>query len=101
MLTIIEDKFLSLWKLRFSLIGTVAVIIALSTLFFTFILSLAGVSIIVLPFIVIAFNIIQWLVAPYLIDSMYRVKEVKPDEDPELHQMVDRLSQKAKSKNQG
>ena len=98
MLTIIEAKFLSLWKLRFSLIGTVAVIIALSTLFFTFILSLAGVSIIVLPFIVIAFNIIQWLVAPYLIDSMYRVKEVKPDEDPELHQMVDRLSQKSQIK---
>lgn len=98
MLTIIEDKFLSLWKLRFSLIGTVAIIIGLSTLFFTILLSLAGVSIIVLPFVVIAFNVIQWLVAPYLIDSMYRVKEVKPDEDPELHQMVDRLSQKSQIK---
>jgi heat shock protein HtpX len=95
LLTIVEDKFLNLWKLRFSLIGTVAIIIGLSTLFFTVLLSLAGVSIIVLPFIVIAFNIIQWLVAPYLIDSMYRVKEVKADEDPELHQMVDRLSQKS------
>jgi len=98
LLTIIEDKFLSLWKLRFSLIGTVAIIIGLSTLFFTILLSLAGVSIIVLPFVVIAFNVIQWLVAPYLIDSMYRVKEVKPDEDPELHQMVDRLSQKSQIK---
>lgn len=98
MLTIIEDKFLSLWKLRFSLIGTVAIIIGLSTLFFTILLSLAGVSIIVLPFVVIAFNVIQWLVAPYLIDSMYRVKEVKPDEDPELHQMVDRLIQKSQIK---
>ena len=37
--------------------------------------------------------------APYLIDKMYRVKEVKPHEDPTLHQMVDRLSQKSKIKN--
>lgn len=89
---------MSLWKLRFSLIGTVAVIIGLSTLFFTFILSLAGVSILFMPFIVVIFNIIQWLVSPYLIDAIYRVKEVKPQDDPALHQMVDRLSQKSKIK---
>jgi heat shock protein HtpX len=51
-----------------------------------------------LPFIVIAFNIIQWLIAPYMIDAMYRVKEVTPQEDPQLHSMVDRLSQKSKIK---
>ena len=89
---------MSLWKLRFSLIGTLAAIIGLSTLFFTVILSLAGVSIMLLPFIVIAFNIIQWLIAPYIIDAMYRAKEVTPQEDPELHSMVDRLSQKSRIK---
>lgn len=89
---------MSLWKLRFSLIGTVALIIGLSTLFFTVILSLAGVSLLLLPFIVIALNIIQWLIAPYLIDAMYRVKEVKPTEDPVLHQMVENLSKKSKIK---
>jgi heat shock protein HtpX len=89
---------LNLWKLRFSLIGTVTVIVGLSTLFFTFILSIAGVSILLMPFVVVIFNIIQWLIAPYIIDAIYRVKEVKPQEDPELHQIVDRLSRKSRIK---
>ncbi|UCC58592.1 MAG: M48 family metalloprotease [Candidatus Bathyarchaeum sp.] len=86
---------MSLWKLRFSLLGTLALIIGLSTLFFTVILSLAGVSLLLLPFIVIILNIIQWLIAPYLINAMYRAKEVKPTEDPALHEMVERLSKKS------
>jgi len=86
---------MGLWKLRFSVIGTLAVIIGLSTLFFTVILSLAGVSLMILPFIVVVFNVIQWLIAPYLIDALYRVKEVKKSEDPELHGMVERLSKKS------
>jgi len=77
------------------MIGTLAVIIGLSTLFFTVILALAGVNLLLLPFIVVIFNIIQWLIAPYLIDAMYRVKEVKKSEDPELHGMVERLSRKS------
>ena len=89
---------MNLWKLRFSLIGTLALIIGLSTLFFTVILSLAGVSILFLPFIVVIFNIIQWLIAPYMIDAMYRVKEVKPQDDPQLYEIVDRLSRKSKIK---
>ena len=98
MLRSTEDKLVSLWKLRFSLLGTLALIIGLSTLFFTIILSLAGVSILFLPFIVVIFNIIQWLIAPYLIDAMYRVKEVKASEDPALHAMVERLSKKSRIK---
>ena len=89
---------MSLWKLRFSLIGTFALIIGLSTLFFTVILSITGVSILFMPFIVVIFNIIQWLMAPYIIDAMYRVKEVKPQEDPVLHEMVERLSKKSRIK---
>jgi len=89
---------LSLWKLRFSLIGTLALIIGLSTLFFTVIMALAGVNLMLLPFIVVIFNIVQWLIAPYLIDAMYRVKEVKASEDPALHEMVERLSKKSKIK---
>jgi heat shock protein HtpX len=98
LLSIIEDNFLSLWKLRFSLIGTLALIIGLSTLFFTIIMALAGVNLLLLPFIVVIFNIIQWLIAPYLIDAMYRVKEVKASEDPALHEMVERLSKKSRIK---
>ncbi len=89
---------MGLWKLRFSLIGTVAAIIGLSTLFFTVIMALAGVNLLLLPFIVVVFNIIQWLIAPYLIDAIYRVKEVKPQEDPILYDMVDRLSKKSSIK---
>jgi len=98
LLSIIEDNFVSLWKLRFSLIGTLALIIGLSTLFFMIILSLAGVNLMLLPFIVVIFNIVQWLIAPYLIDAMYRVKEVKSSEDPALHEIVERLSKKSRIK---
>jgi heat shock protein HtpX len=51
-----------------------------------------------MPFIVIIFNIIQWLIAPYIIDTIYRVKEVNLHEDPGLHQIVEQLSQKSKIK---
>ena len=51
-----------------------------------------------MPFIVVVFNIIQWLIAPYLIDSIYRVKQVNPSEDPVLYNMVENLSQKSKIK---
>ena len=80
------------------MIGTVALIIGLSTLFFTVIMAVAGVSLLLMPFIVVGFNIVQWLIAPYLIDAMYRVKEVKPQEDPALHEIVERLSKKSRIK---
>jgi heat shock protein HtpX len=89
---------MSLLKLRVSVIGTLAVIIGLSTLFFTVILSLMSVSFIMLPFIVVAFNIVQWLISPYLIDAMYRVKEASRSENPRLYATVERLSQKSKLK---
>ncbi len=77
------------------MVGTLAIIIGLSTLFFTVILTLAGVNLLLLPFIVVAFNIVQWLISPYLIDAMYRVKEVKRTEDPKLVGMVETLSRKS------
>jgi len=98
LLSIIEDNFVNLWKLRFSLIGTLALIIGLSTLFFMVIMSLAGVNLMLLPFLVVIFNIVQWLIAPYLIDAMYHVKEIKSSEDPALHEIVERLSKKSRIK---
>ncbi len=77
------------------MLGTLAAIIGLSTLFFTVILSLAGVSLMLLLLIVPVINVVQWLIAPYIIDAMYRVKEVKKSKDPELHGMVERLSKKS------
>jgi len=87
---------MSIWQLRFSILGTLTVIIALSTVFFTVILSLIRVfDIFTLAFFVIGFNIIQWLLAPYIIDAIYRVKEVSKAENPKLHAIVERLSQKS------
>jgi len=90
---------MGIWQLRFSILGTLAVIIGLSTLFFTVILSLTGAfNIFTLALFVIIFNIIQWLLAPYIIDAIYRVREVSKAENPKLHGIVERLSQKSNMK---
>ena len=77
------------------MVGTLAAIIGLSTVFFTILFSLLGVfEIYTLALFIVFFNVLQWLVAPYLIDAMYRVKKVSRSEEPELHDMVQRLSRK-------
>jgi heat shock protein HtpX len=87
---------MSLWKLRLSLIGTLAIIIGLSTLFFTVILSLTGLfSYLTLGIFVVAFSLFQWLIAPYLIDAIYRVRQVSKSDEPKLVKMVEQLSQKS------
>ncbi|RLI46406.1 hypothetical protein DRO69_03180 [Candidatus Bathyarchaeota archaeon] len=87
---------MSLWKLRFSMLGTLAIIIGLSTLFFTFLLSLTGAfSLLTLIIFVVLFNIAQWLFAPYLIDAMYRVRKVSRSENPKLYAMVENLSRQS------
>ena len=88
---------MSIWQLRVSIVGTLAIIIGLSTLFFTVVLSLIGAfDIFTLVFFVICFNVIQWLLSPYIINAIYRVKAVSRDENPKLYDMVERLSQKSK-----
>ncbi|MEM3010378.1 MAG: zinc metalloprotease HtpX [Candidatus Bathyarchaeia archaeon] len=87
---------MSIWKLRLSILGTLALIIGLSTLFFTVILTLIGIfNIFILGAFVIVFNILQWLIAPYIIDAIYRVQEVKQSDNPQLYEMVERLSRKS------
>jgi heat shock protein HtpX len=79
--------------------GTLAVIIGLSTLFFTVILSLTGTfDFITLGILVSVFNIVQWLISPYIIDALYRVKPLASNAEPQLHEMVDNLSRKSKIK---
>jgi len=77
------------------MLGTLALIIGLSTVFFTVVLLYFSVDLMLMPIFVIAFNLIQWLIAPYLIDAMYRVREVSRSEKPQLHDMIERLSQKS------
>lgn len=76
--------------------GTVALIIGLSTLFFTLILSLTGAfDVITLGVLVAVFNVAQWLASPYIIDALYKVHQLPANEHPELHAMLGDLSRKS------
>ena len=85
------------WKLHFSMAATLAVIFGLTTLGFTVILTLFGygISIWAIGVLVVLLNIVQWLVSPYLVGAIYRVKGVSESENPKLHQMIASLSQKS------
>lgn len=88
---------MNVWKLRLSMAGTLALIFGLSTLVFAVVMSLAGVfDMLTLGILVVAFNIVQWLISPYLVGAIYRVRELPENENPQLHQMVENLSQKSK-----
>lgn len=76
--------------------GTLAIIFGLSTLVFTVIMSLAGVfDFLFLGVLVVGFNIVQWLLSPYLVGAIYKARELPEDENPQLHQMVNNLSEKS------
>lgn len=76
--------------------ATLAIIFGLSTLVIAVILTIAGVfDIVTIGILVVALNVGQWLLAPYLIGWIYKVRELKTAENPELHQMVENLSRKS------
>jgi len=87
---------MSLAKLRFSMLATLAIIIGVSTLFFALILTMVeAFDILTLVMFVGGFNVLQWLMAPYLVDIMYQTRQVSPSEQPDLYQTVERISQKS------
>jgi len=91
------ERNMNTWKLRLSMAGTLAIIFGLSTLVFTVIMSLAGIfDLLTLGVLVVSFNIIQWLISPYLVGAIYKARELPANENPQLHQMVENLSQKSK-----
>jgi heat shock protein HtpX len=62
----------------------------------TVVLILTGLfDIITLGVLVVAFNIIQWLVSPYLINALYRARELPANENPKLHETIENLSKKS------
>jgi heat shock protein HtpX len=72
-------------------------IIGLSTLVFTLILSLVGsLDLLTLAVLVVAFNIFQWLISPYIIDALYHTRAISEDENPKLHEIVNNLCEKSK-----
>jgi heat shock protein HtpX len=44
---------------------------------------------------VVAFNIFQWLISPYIVDALYHTRELAETENPKLHEMVEELSRKS------
>jgi heat shock protein HtpX len=87
---------MNLWKLRLSMVATLALIFGLSTLVFGVVLTLTGTfNLITMGILIVSFNIIQWLIGPYLVGAIYKVREMKPDENPNLHQAVNDLSRKS------
>ncbi|MCS7119792.1 MAG: zinc metalloprotease HtpX [Nitrososphaerota archaeon] len=79
-------------KLKASMVLSLALIIGFSTLFLTIILSLLGADLITLGLFVVFINVFQWLIGPYIIEAMYRVKKVSRSEEPELYEMVEKAS---------
>jgi heat shock protein HtpX len=78
------------------MIATLAMIIGLSTLVFTVVLFLfSSLDLVTLGILVVAFNIGQWLLSPYLIGALYHTRPLAANENPQLHQMVEELSRKS------
>jgi len=77
------------------MVSTVGFIIGVSTLFFTVVLSMLNLfSFLNVLIFIIGFNLIQWLMGPYMVDVLYRVQETSTYEHPKLYDMVERLCQR-------
>src|SRR5208283_1857319 len=91
-----SDRCMNAWKLRLSMAATLAIIFGLSTLVVAVVLTLAGVfSLLTIGILVVVINVAQWLLGPYLIGAIYKVRELKQAENPGLYQTVENLSRKS------
>ena len=83
-------------KLKISMILVLGAIISISTLAFAFLLDILGIGdLLTLAVLSVGFNLLQWLLAPYLINMLYRVKEADPSIHSDLIYAVKRLAAKA------
>jgi heat shock protein HtpX len=88
---------MSLLKLRLSMLATLVILIGISTLFFTVILTLLGsLDFIALIALVIGVNLLQWLIAPYLIEALYQTREADERTYGKLHAMLRRVCERSK-----
>lgn len=86
---------MNLWKLRLNMIATMMLVIAITTGFLAVILSIMGVSLFIMLPIIILWNLVQWLIGPYLIDYIYRVRPLSEGELPWLERSVEKLSERS------
>jgi len=78
------------------MVATLAAIFALTTLVFSAVLLWVGYfNLLTVGVLVVVLNLAQWLLSPYLVGAIYRVKEMKQGDNPKLQQMVADLSKKS------
>ncbi len=76
--------------------ATLAVIFGLTTLVFSAVMLWVGYfDFLTIGVLVVVLNVAQWLLSPYLVGAIYRVKALSESENPKLHQMVADLSKKS------
>ncbi|MEM4303097.1 MAG: zinc metalloprotease HtpX [Candidatus Caldarchaeum sp.] len=98
MYTPYERARMSLAKLRIAMLGTWALITALASLLFIAVLSLLRVPLLNLYTIigfVVFFHVVQWLIGPYIIGAVYRVRPAAEAGMGWVQETVDRLSSSA------
>jgi heat shock protein HtpX len=78
------------------MISTIAFILGISTLFFTVLLSIIGVDLLMMPILVISFNILQWFFAPKLLEVLYHVRPLSESEAPSVFAAVKTIAQNAR-----
>ncbi len=78
------------------MVATLAAIFGLTTLVFSVVLLWVGYfDLITVGALVVVLNVAQWLLSPYLVGWIYKVKEMPQSENPQVHQMVSDLSRKS------
>ncbi len=78
------------------MVVTLAVIFGLTTLVFSAVLLWVGYfDLLTVGVLVVVLNVAQWLLSPYLVGAIYKVKALSESENPKLHQMVADLSKKS------
>ncbi|MGC8969590.1 MAG: zinc metalloprotease HtpX [Conexivisphaera sp.] len=87
----------SLLKLRLAMLGAWVAVTALGMLVLAGVMSLLGIGyavIWILGFVLLLY-LVQWLLGPYMINAVYRVRPLGEDEEPWIHEAVSRIAQRA------
>ena len=82
------------FKLYLSMITTLAIFIAISTLAIILVTDFFGLNLYIGLAIALVFNLIQWITAPKIIEAVYKVRPLSYREAPEIHDIVSKLSSK-------
>ncbi len=87
-------------KLYSTMIGTLALFIGLSTLAIILLSDYLGWGLYIGITIAVLFNLIQWVLAPKIIESMYRVRPLSREKAPYIHDILEKYLLKWALKNQ-